>query len=88
MKILPIISVVFALGAAVFWGWSAFVNVPTIYSGWGTLGTIMKDGSEVIGTDPFYSALTKISRLNAIAAICALVSAVCQAASLIPHKPG
>ena len=86
MKILSIASVVFALGAALFWAWSAFVNVPTIYSGYGTLGTQMPDGSTVIGAGPFYAALTKISRLNAAAAGCAFFSALTQAITLVPHK--
>jgi len=86
MNILSIVSVVFALGAALFWAWSAFVNVPTIYSGYGTLGTQMPDGSTVIGAGPFYAALTKISRLNAAAAGCAFVSALTQAITLFPRK--
>jgi uncharacterized membrane-anchored protein YitT (DUF2179 family) len=86
MKILSIVSVVFALGAALFWAWSAFVNVPIIYSGYGTLGTQMTDGSTVVGAGPFYAALTKISRLNAAAAGCAFVSALTQAITLFPRK--
>jgi hypothetical protein len=86
MKILSIISVVFALGAALFWAWSAFVNVPIIYSGYGTLGTQMADGATVIGAGPFYAALTKISRLNATAAGCAFFSALTQAITLFPRK--
>jgi hypothetical protein len=86
MRILSIFSVLFALGAALFWAWSAFVNVPIIYSGFGTLGTQMPDGSTVIGAGPFYAALTKISRLNAAAALCACLSAITQAITLFPRK--
>ena len=86
MKILSIISVVFAFGAAIFWGWSAFINVPIIYSGFGTLGTQMPDGSTVVGPGPFYAALMKISHLNAWAAGCAFVSALTQAITLLPRK--
>ena len=77
---------VFALGAAIFWAWSATINVPTISSGFGSLVTVSKDGSKVIGTDPFYSALKKVSRLNAIAAACAFISAFCQALSLLSKQ--
>jgi hypothetical protein len=60
MKVWSALNVVFALAAAVFWGWSAFVNVPHLISGFGTLVTVMKDGSTVAGTGPFYAALTEI----------------------------
>lgn len=86
MKVCSILSVVFALAAALFWGWSATINVPVLESGWGTLVTVMKDGSSVIGEVPFYVALTKISRLNAVAAGCAFVSAFTQALTLLPRK--
>jgi hypothetical protein len=82
MKLCPFLSVVFALGAAICWGWSAVVNVPILYSGYGTLGTVMKDGSKVVGAAPFYAALAKISCLNAVAAGCAFVSALTQALAL------
>ncbi len=86
IKILSITSVVFALGAAVFWGWSALINVPVIYSGFGTLGTQMPDGSNIPGVEPFYTALKLISKLNALAAGCAFVSAITQALTLLPKK--
>jgi hypothetical protein len=79
MKLWPIFSVVFALGAAFFWGWSA-------KSGFGTLVSVMKDGSTVIGEAPFYAALAKISRLNAAAAGCAFLSALTQAVTLFRGK--
>jgi len=82
MKILSIVSVVFALGAAGFWGWSALINVPVLYSGFGTLGT----GSNIAGVEPFYAALKLISKLNALAAGCAFVSALTQALTLLPRK--
>ncbi len=82
MKLLTILSVVFALAAAIFWGWSAFINVPLLQSGYGTLVTIMEDGSKVNGAAPFYAALAKISRLNAVAAGCACLSAITQAVTL------
>jgi hypothetical protein len=81
-----ILSVVFALLAALFWAWSAFVNVPILKSAYGSLVTELKDGSSVIGGAPFYKALKRISLLNAVAAICAFVSAATQAITLLPHK--
>jgi hypothetical protein len=86
MKRLSILSVVFALLAAFFWGWSALVNVPIIKSGYGGLVTIMKDGSMVDGEAPFYAALTTISRLNFVAAGCAAISALTQAFTLFKRK--
>lgn len=86
MKLWPILSAVFALGAAFFWGWSAIVNVPLLKSGYGTLVSVMKDGSTVIGEAPFYAALATISRLNAVAAICAFLSALTQAVTLFRGK--
>jgi hypothetical protein len=82
MKACAVLSVVFALAAAFFWGWSAFVNVPLLKSGYGSLVSVMKDGSSVAGEGPFYAALAMISRLNAIAAACALLSALTQAVTL------
>jgi hypothetical protein len=81
-----ILSVVFAVAAAILWGWSAFVYVPVLQSAWDTLVCIMQDGSREIGEAPFYAALKKISRLNAGAAACACLSAIAQAATLIPNK--
>jgi hypothetical protein len=81
-----ILSVFFALAAAVFWGWSALINVPLLKSGYGSLVSVMKDGSTEIGEAPFYAALAMISRLNAFAAASAFVSAVTQAVALLPHK--
>jgi hypothetical protein len=86
MKVWSILSVVFAIAAAAFWGWSAVINVPILKSGFGTLVTIMKDGSQVVGEAPFYAALAKISRLNALAAACACLSAIAQAVTLFPQK--
>ena len=86
MKTMSIISVVFALGAAAFWAWSAFVNVLTIYSGFGTFVTQMPDGRNIAGIEPFYAALSKISKLNAIAAGCAFFSALTQAITLFPKR--
>jgi hypothetical protein len=86
MNIWSILSVVFALGAAVFWGWSAIINVPILKSGYSSLVSVMKDGSTVVGEAPFYAALAKISRLNAVAAGCAFVSALTQALTLLPCK--
>jgi hypothetical protein len=82
MKLCSILSVLFALGAAIFWGCSAVVNVPLLKSGYGTLISVMKDGATVIGEAPFYAALAKISRLNALAAGCAFLSALTQAFTL------
>src|ERR1039457_4479091 len=79
MKLWAILSVVFAFAAALLWGWSALINVPLLKSGYGTLVSVMKDGSTVIGEAPFYAALANISRLNAGAAGCAFLSALTQA---------
>ena len=86
MKLWPILGVVFAFGAPFFWGWSAIVNVPLLKSGWGTLVCVMKDGSTVTSEEPFYAALAKISRLNAVAALCAFLSALTQAVTLFPAR--
>ncbi len=83
MKLSSILSVLFAFAAALLWGWSALINVPLLKSGFGTLVTVMKGGSTVIGEAPFYAALAKISRLNAGAAGCAFSSALAQAITLI-----
>jgi hypothetical protein len=60
MKMWSILSVVFALLAAFFWDWSAIINVPILKSGYGTLITVMADGSTVAGEGPFYAALTHL----------------------------
>jgi hypothetical protein len=86
MKFWASLSVLFALGAAFFWAWSAMVNVPILKSGYGTLVTVLKDGSTVIGEAPFYEALARIARLNAVAAACAFLSALTQAVTLFPRK--
>lgn len=66
------VGVVFALLAAVLWGWSALVNLPVIGSSYGSIANL----------DPFYMALRKVARLNGLAAFCALISAVGQALAL------
>jgi len=86
MKLWSILSVVFAVAAAVLWGCSAFVNVPLLRSGFGTLVSVKKDGSTEVGEAPFYAALAKISRLNAFAAACACVSAITQAVTLFSRE--
>lgn len=80
------LSVVFALAAAILWGWSAFVYVPVLKSGYGSLISIMQDGSPELGEAPFYAALKRISRFNAAAAAFACLSAAAQAATLLPRK--
>jgi len=76
----------FALLAALLWFWSAFINLPLLKSGYGTLVTVMKDGSTIVGEEPFYAALANISRLNAGAASCAFLSALTQAITLLRSK--
>jgi hypothetical protein len=66
------VSIVFALGAAGLWGWSAFVNLPVIGSAWGAIANL----------DTFYAALKRVARLNGAAAGCAFVSAIAQAIAL------
>jgi hypothetical protein len=46
----------------------------------------MKDGSTVDGEAPFYAALAKISRLNAVAAVGSFLSALTQAVTLLQGK--
>jgi hypothetical protein len=82
MKFWSILSVFFALCAAFFWAWSTKVNLPLLKSGWGTLVTEMEDGSTVNSEAPFYKALARISRLNAVAAWFAFLSASTQAVTL------
>jgi hypothetical protein len=86
MMLWSMLSVFFALGAAIFWAWSAVINVPILKSGYGSLVCIMKDGSTEIGESPFYVALKTVSRLNAAAAACAFVSAVAQAVALLSQR--
>jgi hypothetical protein len=62
------------------------INVPVLKSGYGSLVSVMKDGSTVVGEAPFYAALAKISWLNAGAAMCACCSALAQAVTLISRK--
>jgi hypothetical protein len=64
-----IASVVFALLAAVLWAASSFVNLPVIGSAWGTIANL----------EPFYAAMRKVARLNALAAFSAFISVGCQA---------
>jgi hypothetical protein len=86
MKILPALSVVFAFAAALLWGWSATINLPILRSGFGSLISVMKDGSTVVGEAPFYAAMAKISSLNAWAAGCAAASALTQAITLFRDR--
>jgi hypothetical protein len=86
MKLWSIFSIVFALGAAVFWGWSAMVHIPILRSGFGQLVCEMKDGSIVGNEAPFYAAMARIARLNAVAAGCAFASALSQAIALLRDK--
>jgi hypothetical protein len=81
-----ILSIVFALAAAVLWGWSAFVNVPLLRSGFGTMVSVMKDGSTIPSETPFYAALATIARLNAFAAASAALSAFAQIGTLLTGK--
>jgi hypothetical protein len=69
------IGVIFALLAAVLWGWSALVNLPVIGSAYGTIANL----------EPFYAAMKKIARLNGSAAACAFISSVAQAIAM--HGP-
>jgi hypothetical protein len=66
------VGVIFALLAALLWGWSAFVNLPMIGSAYGTIANL-------------YAAMKKIARLNGGAATCAFISAVAQALAM--HGP-
>ena len=66
------LSVLFALAAAALWAWSSLVNLPVIGSAYGAIANL----------DPFYAALKKVARLNALAAVCAFLSAALQAWAL------
>jgi hypothetical protein len=79
-----ILSIVFAIAAAVLWGCSAFVYVPVLGSAYGAIVSRMKDGSTVNGSEPFSAALKKVARLNVAAAACAGLSAIAQAVTLFP----
>jgi hypothetical protein len=72
LTIVSDLSVVFALAAAVLWAWSSAVNLPIVGSGYGAIANL----------DPFYAALKKVARLNALAATCAFLSAALQAWAL------
>jgi hypothetical protein len=65
-------SVIFALLAALFWGASALVNLPT-------LSGVIRD---IDNLGPFHSAMKKVGKLNAVAAGCAFISALSQAITL------
>jgi len=72
MKFTVWISVIFAVAAAVFWGWSALVNLPRLRATY--------EGIDQI--EEFGAALRKVSKLNVIAAACACASALSQAVSI------
>jgi hypothetical protein len=72
LTMVSVLSVVFALAAAVLWAWSSLVNLPVIGSAYGAIANL----------DPFYNAMKKIGRLNALAAMCAFLSAALQALAL------
>jgi hypothetical protein len=86
IKICVALSLILALFAAGFWFWSALVNIPSLRSGFGSLVTVMPDGSNVVGVGPFFAAMKKIARLNAAAAGCAFFSAVAQALVIFLQK--
>jgi hypothetical protein len=67
-----LVTVLFALIAAVLWALSAFVNLPVIWSAYGAIANL----------EPFYAAMKKVARLNAGAATCAFASAAAQAIAL------
>jgi hypothetical protein len=70
-------SVVFAALAAFFWGWSSLINLPVIGSAYGAIANL----------DPFYAALKRVARLNALAAASAFLSALTQASALYISLP-
>jgi hypothetical protein len=65
-------SVVFAAIAAALWAWASLVYLPVIGSAYG----------EIANLNPFYTALKKVSKLNAFAAASAFLSALFQALAL------
>jgi hypothetical protein len=71
------VSVVFALFAALLWGWSSLVNLPVIGSSYGAIDNLA----------PFYAALKKVANLNARAAASAFLSALTQAIALYISIP-
>ena len=70
--IASLVSIILSVVAAGFWGSSAMANLPVIKGSYAVI--------ENLG--PFYKALTRIARLNAIAAFFTLVSAVAQGLAL------
>jgi hypothetical protein len=70
-----LISTLFAFGAAVFWACSAFVDYPVIDNSY----------VQMVNVEPFYAALRRVARLNALAAGCAFLSAGLQAISFFVH---
>jgi hypothetical protein len=71
-------NLVFAVAAAILWFCSARVYIPVLKSGWGTLTSIMKNGSIQKSETPFRDALTKAARLNMWAALFTGLSALAQ----------
>jgi hypothetical protein len=72
MWVLSLLSVLFAVGAALFWGQSARVDYPVIDNSY----------VQMVNIEPFYAALKKVARLNTLAACSALLSAAFQALTL------
>jgi len=81
----PILSAVFAALAAMLWLGSTLIHLPVLDSAWGTLISVMRDGSKENSAEPFYRAMKRITRLNFAAAACSFLSALFQAIAL-SHK--
>jgi hypothetical protein len=78
-----IFSVLFAIASALLWGWSAWVHLPVLGSGYGSLTSKMRDGTIETTAEPFFAAMKKIAKLNAAAALCAMLAAFFQAVSML-----
>jgi hypothetical protein len=72
MLVFSILSVLCAVVAAGFWGYSAIIKLPKISGSY----------VEIHNLEPFYSTLKKIALCNAFAAAAALCSAIFQAVTM------
>jgi hypothetical protein len=78
--ILQWVSIVTAFGAAIFWLWSAAIDIPPgVVSIW--------EGNKRIKEAPLPAALKRAARLSAKAAACAAISAAAQGVSLYLTMP-
>jgi hypothetical protein len=75
-KWFDIAAAVFTFGAAVFWFWSSYGDLPTISAYWGYTPP----------ADPFYVALKFSARMNTIAAFLSGLSALSLFGGIVARK--